>query len=91
MRLPRHILPYGSDALLVTWEQRIAPDISEGVHAYAAELKAQHAGLECIPAYALLLVRFAMPKISPYRLRAFNCELRDQRSETPKPILNDLT
>jgi inhibitor of KinA len=90
MRLPRHILPYGSDALLVTWEQRIAPDISEGVHAYAAALKAHPAVLECIPAYASLLVRFAMPKISAYRLREFIFELRPSTTETQKPVVHDL-
>lgn len=90
MRLPRHILPYGPSALLVTWEQRIAPDISEGVHAYAAALKSHPAVLECIPAYASLLVRYASSKISAYRLREFIFELRPSTSGVQNSVVHDL-
>jgi inhibitor of KinA len=76
MRLPRHILPYGPDALLINWEQRIAPAISTSVHAYATALLAHPAVLECIPAYASLMVRFSAIKVSAYQLREFIFELR---------------
>jgi inhibitor of KinA len=90
MRLPRHILPYGSDALLINWEQRITPGISSSVHAYAAALLAHPAVLECIPAYASLMVRYAPPKISAYQLREFIFELRPSASGPQNPVVHDL-
>ncbi|WP_020568128.1 5-oxoprolinase subunit PxpB [Neolewinella persica] len=90
MRLPRHILPYGPDALLINWEQRIAPAISTSVHAYAAKLLEHPGVLECIPAYASLMVRFSIPKISAYRLREFIFELRLSALEIKKPVVHEL-
>lgn len=90
MRLPRHILAYGPGALLINWEQRIAPDISSSVHAYAVALLAHPAVLECIPAYASLMVRFAPPKISAYRLRELIFELRPSAAGPQKSVIHDL-
>lgn len=69
LRLPRQILDYGPDALLLNWEQRIDSGISSAVHAYANLLSEHPAVAECIPAYASLLVRFFPPKITAYALR----------------------
>ena len=90
MRLPRHILPYGSDALLLNWEQRITPGISTSVHAYAAALLAHPAVLECIPAYASLMVRFVPPKISAYQLRELIFELRPSAARPQNSMVHDL-
>ncbi|MFT5999894.1 MAG: KipI family sensor histidine kinase inhibitor [Neolewinella sp.] len=90
MRLPRHILPYGPDALLLNWEQRITPGISTSVHAYAAALLAHPAVLECVPAYASLMVRFAPPKISAYQLREFIFELRPSAARPQTSVIHDL-
>jgi len=69
IRRPRAILSYGPDALLLQWEQRIDPAVNAGVHAYAAELRGWPEVVECVPAYASLLVRFASPRTTGYRLR----------------------
>lgn len=71
LRRPRSISPYGPSALLLRWEQRIDPAISAGVHAYAGAINAHAAVLECVPAYASLLVRFAAPRISSDELLNF--------------------
>ena len=69
MRRPRFIRPYGHSALLLEWEQRIDPEINQGVHRYAANI-AELAGVEeCVPAYASLLVIFNRNAISAYRLK----------------------
>lgn len=90
LRLPHHILPYGPGALLINWEQRIAPDISTSVHAYAAALLAHPAVVECIPAYASLLVRFAAAQISAYQLREFIYELRPKTVAPQNVVTHDL-
>ena len=58
LRRPRRVRPYGPAALLLDWQPRIDPDISRGVHAYAAALRPVPGIVECVPAYASLLVRF---------------------------------
>lgn len=74
-RLPRRITDYGPAALLLDWEARLDPEINHSVHAYAKAVSAHPAVLECVPAYASLLVRFARPKITAYRLREYVYEL----------------
>ena len=75
MRSPREIVPYGPEALLLNWEQRIDPAISAGVHAWAALIGRHPAVRECVPAYASLLVRFATPLVSAYDLREYILDL----------------
>ncbi|MFK8163798.1 MAG: 5-oxoprolinase subunit PxpB [Lewinella sp.] len=84
------MLPYGPDALLLNWDQRIAPAISTSVHAYAAALLAHPAVLECIPAYASLMVRFAPPRITAYQLREFIFELRPSATRQKNKIFHEL-
>lgn len=60
---------------MLNWEQRIDPAISAGVHSYAATIGAHPAVLECIPAYASLLVRFAAPRITASELSDFIYDL----------------
>ncbi len=76
MRLPHHLHSYGSDALLLTWEQRIDPAISRSVHDYARAVLAHPGVVECVPAYASLLVRFSLRKTSAYQLREYIYALR---------------
>lgn len=80
MRLPRRIIPYGPDALLLEWEQRIDPEINAGVHAYAVAMWNQAAVLESIPAYCSLVVRFNPTTISFYQLSEWIYDLKP----TPK-------
>lgn len=81
LRSPRDILPYGPNALLLNWEQRIDPAISAGVHAWAAAIRRHPAVRECVPAYASLLVRFAAPLITAYDLREFIIGLRPEEND----------
>lgn len=80
MRSPHNILPYGPDALLLNWEQRIDPAISAGVHAWAAAIGRHPAVRECVPAYASLLVRFAGPLITAYDLHEYILGLRPEEN-----------
>lgn len=84
MRKPRHILEYGPDALLLTWEDRIDPAISAGVHAYAALVRSHPAVRECVPAYASLLLRFDPAKISVYQLREWLFALDPEPAKASK-------
>ncbi|MBB4081035.1 inhibitor of KinA [Lewinella aquimaris] len=68
MRRPRRIHPYGPEALLLEWEQRIDPKINCGVHAYASAIGTLPGILECVPAYASLLVTFRPAVVSAYDL-----------------------
>ncbi len=83
VRLPHHLLTYGPGALLLNWEQRINPSINASVHAYASAISKHPAVVECVPAYASLLVRFAVPKITAYALREYILDL------TPVPLAAD--
>ena len=58
VRGPRTIKAFGTSALLLEWEQRIDPAIHLGVLSYAAAVRHLPGFVECIPAYASLLVRF---------------------------------
>lgn len=69
VRLPRQIIEYGQDALLLKWEQRIDPSISKGVHAYATQMWEHPATLESVAAYCSLLVRFDHKKTTAYRFK----------------------
>ena len=90
MRSPHHIVSYGSDALLLNWEQRIDPAISTSVHAWAAEIKQHPAVRECIPGYASLLVRFAGPLVSAYDLREFILGLRPEENKKTNVLTHQL-
>ena len=61
MRKPRTIKSYGPKALLLEWEQLISPAINQGVHAYGAAISDWPEVVECIPAYASLLVKLHHP------------------------------
>ncbi|MBC6996574.1 5-oxoprolinase subunit PxpB [Neolewinella lacunae] len=76
MRRPRSILPYPPDGLLLNWEQRIDPAISQSIHAYARAIALHPAVVECIPAYASLLVRYALAKTTAYALREYLYDLQ---------------
>lgn len=52
------------DALLLRFGEAIEPSINAQVHAAAARLKEQLAGIECVPAYASLLLRFDLAQWS---------------------------
>ncbi|WP_187271164.1 5-oxoprolinase subunit PxpB [Neolewinella aurantiaca] len=90
MRSPRTILTYGPDALLLQWEQRIAPDISAGVHAWAAAISGNVAVRECVPAYASLLVRFAPRLISAYDLQEFILALKPESKKNDQHLHHQL-
>lgn len=89
-RLPRHIVNYGPAALLLTWEQRIAPDINQSVHAYASLISKHPAVQECVPAYASLLVRFFQPKITAYQLKEFIYSLQPEGKRQSKKVVHRL-
>ena len=57
--MPRRILDFGPHDLLLEWEQRIDPAINQSVQAYARYVGGLEGVLECVPAYASLLVRVA--------------------------------
>lgn len=46
------------DALLLRFGESIAPEVNARVHAAASRLQARLGGVECVPAYASLLLRF---------------------------------
>ena len=83
MRTPRQIRPYGPTALLLDWEQRIAPDISASVHAWAAAARGLGGVVETVPAYASLLVRYDPALTTPYALRERLYELRPPAGLVP--------
>ena len=79
VRMPRRILDYGPQALLLEWEQRIAPDINRSVLAYAAYIENLDGVVECVPAYASLLLRVDKNR------RAWRELLYDVRVPDPGP------
>lgn len=89
-RLPRRITDYGPDALLLDWEPRINPEINRSVHAFADWLRGHPAVVECVPSYASLLVRFAAPKITSYRLKEDIFGFSPAETGAEKSILHDL-
>lgn len=56
VRRPRNIKDYGPSGLLLEWEAKIDPAILRGVTAYASSLRRREGIVECVPAYASLLV-----------------------------------
>ncbi|MGB3547627.1 MAG: 5-oxoprolinase subunit PxpB [Saprospiraceae bacterium] len=64
------ILPYGRRHLLLRWEDRIAPLINDWVHAYSRELTQWSEIIECVPAYASLLIEVRAKKVSLPELAA---------------------
>ncbi|MEM9930122.1 MAG: 5-oxoprolinase subunit PxpB, partial [Bacteroidota bacterium] len=90
MRLPHHLLCYGPGALLLQWEQRISPDISTSVHAYALAIEQHPAVLECVVAYASLLVRFSTPSITAYQLKEYILDLQPSPVSDRSSILHEI-
>ncbi len=64
------IHPYGNRHLLLRWEDRIDPLINDRVHAYARELGRWPEVIECVPAYASLLVAVDLELLSLAELTA---------------------
>lgn len=89
-RFPRGITDYGPDALLLNWEPRISPEISSSVHTYAHWLSQHPAVVECIPAYASLLVRYARPRTTAYRLKEEIFSFTPAVDDTSTGIHHDL-
>ena len=90
MRRPHDILAYGPDALLLKWQQRIAPDVSRGVHAYARLLADRPGVRECVPAYASLLVTFDPALTDGYRLREAIYELEPPTTAASERVVHEL-
>ncbi len=90
MRLPRQIINYGPDSLLLNWEQTITPEINAAVHAYAEVLRQHPAVLSCVPSYASLLVQYLPPKITAYQLKEFVYDLKPEQAEKSAPFLHEL-
>ena len=90
MRLPRSIQTYGPTALLLNWEQDIDPAISAGVHAYARVLREVTGVLECVPAYASLLVCFNPAEMRVDQLRDHCYDLRPPVSDSIGELLHEL-
>lgn len=90
MRLPRQIVNYGPDGLLLNWEQQIATDINASVHTYAEILRQHPAVAACVPAYASLLVRFLPPKITAYQLQEFIYALQPVEKKERTSVLHEL-
>jgi inhibitor of KinA len=56
--LAPHIEALSEEALLLRFGDSIEPSVNARVHAAAARLREQLPGVECVPAYASLLLRF---------------------------------
>lgn len=74
------ILPFGKDALLINFEQRIAPDISEKVSQLKEYLQQQPSIRALIPAYCSLTVVFNPHQTSFDLLVAFIQEFSFEKS-----------
>lgn len=90
MRLPRDIINYGPNALLINWEQRIDPDINASVHAYAARLPDHPAVLECVPAYCSLMVVFDPARVKQYTLQEWIYAQNVQLLTIKNPVLHKI-
>lgn len=90
MRLPRQIIPYGNDALLLKWEQKIAADVNAGVHAYASMVWENDAVIESVPAYCSLLVRYNASKTNAYKLKEWIYQLTPDAAPDRKSRLHKL-
>ena len=92
MRKPRNILPYGPTALLLTWEQKINVQISRSVHAYHRKLREWPGVIDCVPAYASLLVSVDPSQLNIERLReeAYRLTIQDGISDTGEGQLHQL-
>ena len=71
MRKPRDILPYGPNGLLLNWEQRISPTIGRSVQTYSQLIKQLPGVIDCVPAYASLLVTVDPESCTPVALREY--------------------
>ena len=90
MRKPRHILHYGASALLLEWEQRIDRDINASVHAYRAFIAKRTGVLDCVPAYASLLVYTDLDRIELDGLREQLYDIRLTQGADHSPTLHRL-
>lgn len=90
MRLPRQLLPYGPNAFLLNWEQRIDAAISAGVHAYARAVVHHPAVAEAVPAYASLLVTFRPEHCPAEAIREWLYALRPPDGELGTGLTHEL-
>lgn len=86
MRRPRDIIIYGHSALLLQWENRIDPAISQSVHAYTNTVLRHAAVTDAVPAYSSLLVQYDDAQISAYALREwiYDAEITTPEESVPK-------
>lgn len=85
MRKPRRILAYGPSAFLLEWEQLISPEINRAVHNYTAAIRSWPEVIDCVPAYAsLVLTLKAGTDPGPVEDRLY-CLVPDEAS-TSQPI-----
>lgn len=89
-RRPRTIREYGTSALLLEWEARIDPDINQSVHWYGQAIAGHGGVVECVPAYASLLVRYLPPKITAYQLREVIFSLPPTPEQALPGVLHNL-
>lgn len=59
---PLHIIPYGTQALLLEWPSRIDPEINAAVLQLAEQVRDWPEVVDCQPAYCSLLLLFADPR-----------------------------
>ena len=90
MRLPRYIHPYGRNALLLEWEQRISPEINRSVHAFAEALRRHPSVTECVPGYASLLLSFTGSAKTAYALRESIFSTRPEETPLASPYVHTL-
>ena len=87
MRKPRRIKPYGPQALLLEWQQEISPSISQGVHGYAKMISKWPGVVECVPAYASLLVKLDNRSgVETVRERIYFMKILEEYSESSRII-----
>ena len=89
VRKPRYIRPLGPAALLLEWQQCIDPEVSASVAAYADAARKLAGVIECVPAYASLLITFG-PDTDPYRLRERVFAIDPVRFATAPSVLHRL-
>ena len=76
--------------MLLEWEQRIDPDINASVHAYAAALRSHERVIECVPAYASLLITHRGERKVAYALRELIFDLAPEVASRGTSYLHEL-
>jgi len=61
MKYPIHISPYGTQAVLISWPVKIDRQISDDIHAFAAQLKGIQTIQDTIIAYHSLTITYKHP------------------------------